>query len=339
MPNVSPTREVRPFPDGWFCVAPAGELLAGTVRTQALAGGEVVVFRTGDGAVGIVDPHCPHLGAHLGHGGRVIGDALRCPFHGFRWRRDGTCAGTEYAANPTVHARLRSWPVREIHGHVLTWWSADGGEPGWDLPTLDTEGWSEPLTTTLSLRAHLEDLAENGVDLGHFGAVHRYFDLQEPVIEHFDQPILHSRFGFSRRNPLSTFLAPVESVFDTQICGLGFSLTDLTIKSFGLHCRIYLFATQLDTERLTFTISISADRRRRSTARGAGWLLRSRVSTDLFVRFLMRKVLADVEQDRAIWENRRHLERPGLVKGDGPIGRFRGWTRQFYSAASGGGPP
>lgn len=128
-------------------------------------------------------------------------------------------------------------------------------------------------------------------------------------------------------------LAPVESIFDTQICGLGFSLTDLTIKSFGLRCRIYLFATQLDAERLGFTISISADRRLDTTRRGLARVLRSRASTELFVRFLMRKVLDDVGQDRDIWENKCYLERPGLVKGDGPIGPFRRWTRQFYAGS------
>ena len=27
--------------------------------------------------------HCPHMGAHLGFGGRVVGEAIRCPMHGF----------------------------------------------------------------------------------------------------------------------------------------------------------------------------------------------------------------------------------------------------------------
>jgi phenylpropionate dioxygenase-like ring-hydroxylating dioxygenase large terminal subunit len=322
----------RPFPEGWFCVAPRGTLPRGSVRTQALAGRDVVVFRTHDGDVGVVDAYCPHLGAHLGHGGRVVGDSIRCPFHGFRWRRDGSCAGTEYADDPKVPMRLGAWPVREVHGHVLTWWSEAGGAPAWELPAIDTEGWTDPFTTTLALRANVEDVTENGVDLGHFGAVHRYFDVKEPVIENFDRPILHSRFGFSRANPFSASLAPVTSIFDTQICGLGFSLTDLTIESLAVHCRLYLFATQLDAQEMSFTISISADRRREATSRRLGRLLRSRAATRLFVRFLMRKVLHDVEQDRAIWENRRHLERPGLVKGDGPIPAFRRWTRQFYPA-------
>ena len=32
------------------------------------------MFRGEDNSVGVADPYCPHLGAHLGHGGRVCGD-------------------------------------------------------------------------------------------------------------------------------------------------------------------------------------------------------------------------------------------------------------------------
>ena len=35
-------------------------------------------------------------------------------------------------------------------------------------------------------------------------------------------------------------------------------------------------------------------------------------------------------QDRAIWENKIWLPVPALAEGDGPIGRYRQWARQFY---------
>lgn len=324
----------RPFPEGWFCVAPAAGLPPGAVRTQALSGAELVVFRTEDGVVAAVDPHCPHLGAHLGHGGRVVAGALRCPFHGFRWDADGRCVGTEYPGAPAVRQRLRTRPVREVHGHVLAWWAADARPPDWEPILVDTDGWSDPVGTTLELVGHVQDVAENGVDLGHFAAVHRYFDVSDPLIEDFDKPILHSRFAFSRANPVAAGLPPVRSVFDTRICGLGFSLTDLTIESVGLHCRVYLFATQLAAERMSFTISVSVDRRPAATARGLGRALRSALLTAALTRFLLRKVVADVEQDRAIWEHRLHLARPGLVEGDGPVAAFRRWARQFDPAPS-----
>ena len=37
------------------------------------------------------------------------------------------------------------------------------------------------------------------------------------------------------------------------------------------------------------------------------------------------------EQDIAIWTHKRWRDRPVLCDGDGPIMRYRQWTRQFYS--------
>jgi hypothetical protein len=43
---------------------------------------------------------------------------------------------------------------------------------------------------------------------------------------------------------------------------------------------------------------------------------------------------ADVMQDFAVWQNKRYVHSPVLATGDGPIMRYRRWTRQFYSAAA-----
>ena len=35
----------------------------------------------------MVETYCPHLGADLSAGGKVVGDCIECPFHG--WKFDG----------------------------------------------------------------------------------------------------------------------------------------------------------------------------------------------------------------------------------------------------------
>ena len=57
------------------------------VRPVTYLGQDLVLFRGEDGTARVFDAHCPHLGAHLGVGGRVCGDGIICPFHG--WRFDG----------------------------------------------------------------------------------------------------------------------------------------------------------------------------------------------------------------------------------------------------------
>src|SRR5262249_47056591 len=45
----------------------------------------------------------------------------------------------------------------------------------------------------------------------------------------------------------------------------------------------------------------------------------------------IREVSRQLEQDIPIWEHKTQWERPLLCDGDGPIGLFRKWSRQFYT--------
>jgi hypothetical protein len=50
----------------------------------------------------------------------------------------------------------------------------------------------------------------------------------------------------------------------------------------------------------------------------------------------MAEVSRQLEQDVPIWENKIHYDRPLLCDGDGPIGVFRRWCRQFYAESENG---
>src|SRR5262245_46036181 len=68
------------IPSSWYLVAWSDEVPAGELVRLRYLEREMVAFRGADGAVSVLDAYCPHLGAHLGVGGRVEGGTLRCPF-------------------------------------------------------------------------------------------------------------------------------------------------------------------------------------------------------------------------------------------------------------------
>jgi len=37
-----------------------------------------------------------------------------------------------------------------------------------------------------------------------------------------------------------------------------------------------------------------------------------------------------VQKDIEIWKYKRYLKHPALAEGDGPIGLYRKWAKQFY---------
>ncbi len=53
--------------------------------------------------VSVMDAYCPHLGGNLGAGGRVIGNCIECPFHGWQFDGEtGKCTVIPYAAKVSV---------------------------------------------------------------------------------------------------------------------------------------------------------------------------------------------------------------------------------------------
>ena len=50
---------------------------------------ELIVFRTASGTAQVSEPYCPHLGGHLGYNGKVDGEIIKCPFHGWEFDKPG----------------------------------------------------------------------------------------------------------------------------------------------------------------------------------------------------------------------------------------------------------
>ena len=77
---------------GWHIVLFSQELGVGEVKKLHYFDRDLVAYRGESGKVAILDAHCPHLGANLGSGeGRVKGDHIACPFHGWTFDPQGHC--------------------------------------------------------------------------------------------------------------------------------------------------------------------------------------------------------------------------------------------------------
>jgi phenylpropionate dioxygenase-like ring-hydroxylating dioxygenase large terminal subunit len=156
----------------WHPVARAGELGEGPKRVWLL-GQAWVVARTGTGLIAMVD-RCPHRRTPLS-AGRVVGDELQCPYHGWRFGADGHCtlvpalgAGARIPAAACVRP---AWGVVERYG--LVWLAPE--EP--TAPIIDLPSWDDGSRHRVDMdvfegRYGAALLIDNQLDLGHFPFVH-----------------------------------------------------------------------------------------------------------------------------------------------------------------------
>ena len=123
-----------PFPNAYYRLLTSSNLRPSAVVPATLnQSHDLVVYRpaagSGDGKAVVLDAYCPHLGAHLAYGGKVVGDCIDCPFHGWRFNKEGKCTIIPYANKVPDVARTASWPVQEVDDGVLVWYDADAQQP------------------------------------------------------------------------------------------------------------------------------------------------------------------------------------------------------------------
>ena len=304
-----------PMPDGWFAVAFSDELAAGGVKALRYFGRELAAWRGEDGTAHVFDAHCPHLGAHLGRGGRVEGDALRCPFHAWLWGSDGACREVPYARKIPPKARLRPWPVVEKNGLVLVWRHAAGAPPSWEVPDVPEYGsaaWTPPERREWVVRSCPQELAENSVDAAHFRSVHRTHTVPETetaeIRGHVLHVVSHNRVGTPRGDQRGRI------EIEAHGFGIGWTrfsgIADLLVVPCG---------TPIDDDHTHMRLQFSVRKLFDSDAtRGVG-------------RAFIAEIERQFAQDIPIWENKLHLEHPLLVEGEAPLALLRRWGRQFYS--------
>ena len=95
-------------PTGWFQIGWSTDFPVGSVAARKFFGEDVVVFRTESGALQVLDAFCPHMGAHLGFGGTVCGEMIRCPFHLWDWDAEDQNTCPPYQDLPNRAAPLRT---------------------------------------------------------------------------------------------------------------------------------------------------------------------------------------------------------------------------------------
>ena len=161
--------------DVWQVAAFADELVHGRLLRRRLLDEWLVFYRLSSGQVIALEDRCPHRSAPLSRGA-LVGDRLRCGYHGLEFGPDGRCTQVPGQSFVPPRARARTVPLVERHGLVLAWLgetaaAADTALP--EVPWLGDPGWTAAVGYHL-VGANYQLLTDNLLDLSHETYVHAH---------------------------------------------------------------------------------------------------------------------------------------------------------------------
>jgi cholesterol 7-dehydrogenase len=342
-----------PFPNGWYKLADSHELEPGTVKHISALGREFVLFRSDDEEkkVYCLDAYCPHLGANIGIGGKVIGNCVACPFHGWEFRgKDGQCNHIPYSKSVPGNARTKSYITIEHANVVLIWFHADNEPPNYyppPLPEIESGKMIYGGSNLSETEMHIQDFAENAADYAHFNQLHSrlsfsftrdFFYVAHKVKwrpgggqgKNGDNPNLDNNLNNEGTNTHLSSFANVAQLHFFNGTPIGPEVTAVVtfvgpgglvyFRFFTDYGHIFLLKAFLPLEGLLQRVMDV-------------WYYDPTVPP-LFVKFVIGEALNAFVDDMIVWANKTYSFQPILVKDDGPMHKLRRWYKQFYSASS-----
>lgn len=127
------------FINVWYVAERAAHLKAGAPLQVRMLGRDFVLFRDRDGRAACLANVCPHRGANLAAGKCRDDGTVACPYHGWRFDRDGHCTRIPSEADPTkvpVSAKVDAYPTIEKDGLIWVFLGdqPDAAPPPFDIP-------------------------------------------------------------------------------------------------------------------------------------------------------------------------------------------------------------
>jgi renierapurpurin 18,18'-hydroxylase len=117
-PNALDLRRVGAHPDYWYPLAWSDELQAEKTLGRRFAGSPIVLYRGSSGQVFALEDRCAHRQVPL-HLGVVVGDELKCHYHGWTYNCSGKCVNVPYLGGERLPNGVKSYPAREVDGLIF----------------------------------------------------------------------------------------------------------------------------------------------------------------------------------------------------------------------------
>ncbi len=156
---------------GWYFVCASQLLSIGLVKSFALCGQRIAIFRGDDGQVRALDAYCPHMGTDLGIGS-VDGNQVRCFFHHWAFDGEGQCQDIPCQDHIPLGAQVQPYATQEKYGFI--WIYPDKVAPTTVAEFDELKGQELVVVADkpLTRQCHHHICMINGIDVQHLQTVH-----------------------------------------------------------------------------------------------------------------------------------------------------------------------
>lgn len=172
--------------DLWYFGALSSELKPGQHLHRELLGRPILFGRDHNGKAYALRDICPHRGILLSQGEvqQHNGETqVECPYHGWRFRTDGSCAAIPSLTADQAEAmdlskiRTRAFPVHEDQGLIWIYYGEDeagDANPAIDPPKLDLPEGAQPrMVVRDTFNCHVDHAVIGLMDPAHIPYIHR----------------------------------------------------------------------------------------------------------------------------------------------------------------------
>ncbi|XP_063980032.1 cholesterol 7-desaturase nvd-like [Diachasmimorpha longicaudata] len=331
--NVQDSNPV--YPNGWYGILHSHEVEEEQVKNVNAIGETFAVYRTREGHVHVIDAYCPHLGANMAEGGRVVDNCLLCPFHDWSFGPDGRCNNIPYTDNIPPNAKVRAWKSLEVNNIIFVWYHAEMEGPEWYPQPIaqiaDKSYWCQGRNEYI-ICSQIQEVPENGSDSTHLSYLHG------PGM--FFPGLSHHTWSDTNWQPRPTHLPEGSPARPHQA---SLALTHV-LKVFGKFpiLKVRVTAEQIGPAYVELTVR---------TCIGKMFIIETVTPIEPFVLKITHSLYAAplhalyakivflgqclmFERDNIVWSHKEFLKNPVYTPEDKRIKAFRQWYKQFYSPNS-----
>lgn len=210
----------------------------------------------------------------------------------------------------------REFPLVKKNNYLFAFYDRQNQAPYFEVPEVPEftdDQWQRPFHLSWKIRIHIQEVAENALDLSHFCKVHTYEEV--PLLSGFETKAHQFSLTMHSRRRYYCFMSKVS--MDITYHGMGVVVSGST-SACGATLKVLLTTTPLDEQHVIIHMEVALKK---------SW---NPLMNYSLKKVMQKEVYHEFSRDIPVWEAKMYRSKPLLCVNEANIVRVRKWAQQFY---------